>query len=70
LTSGFEVVNNGREDAESDGANEDEDTVELMTNGIVHISARTTCVTVEMQSFQIQGTDLNAMIPIRGYTRV
>jgi hypothetical protein len=70
LTSGFEVVNIGREDAESDGANEDEDTAELMTNRTVHIQARTRCATVEMQSFHIQGTDLNAMIAIRGYTRV
>ncbi|TKA70226.1 hypothetical protein B0A49_06464, partial [Cryomyces minteri] len=34
LTSGFEVVNVGREDTESDGANEDEDILELMTSGI------------------------------------
>jgi len=64
------VVNVGREDTESDGVNEDEDIVELMTSGshVNRVRARST--STKMQSFQIQCTDLNAMISIRGYTRV
>jgi hypothetical protein len=35
LTSGFEVVDIGKEDTESDGVSEDEDTVKLMISRII-----------------------------------